>query len=338
MTEALPTQPPAPACVQEIADGVLWLRMPLPFALDHVNLYVLRDGESWTLVDTGMGDAVTRDLWDRLFAGPLAGRPVTRLVCTHFHPDHMGLAGWLCERFGIPLSMTFGEWVTGRKNWLDDGADYRDCDVAHYRRAGHPPEFLAQVAETGNAYRPRIGAPPAAFQRLEDGQVLTIGGRAWEVLTCGGHSPEHACLHCPEAGILIAGDQILPRISPIVGVWAQEPEARPLARFLAALDRLAGLPADTLVLPAHHLPFRSLRERCAELAAHHAERLEKTREACRDPVTAVEVLRILFRRPLDAHQMQFATGETLAHLNHLLSLGTVRRAADPRGVWLYQAC
>ncbi len=337
MTTCLPFQPPAPAKVQEVADGILWVRMPLPFALDHVNLWVLRDQSGWALVDTGMANESTRDLWERLLAGPLGGLPIHQVICTHFHPDHMGLAGWLTERFAVPLTTTFGEWCTGRMRWLDHGPDFRAHMVEHFRRAGYGPDFLQHVGDTGNTYRPRVSPPPLSFRRIGEGDRLTIGGRAWQVMACGGHSPEHACLWNPESGVLIAGDQILPRISPVVSVWAQEPEGDPLSLFLASLDRLAALPEDTLALPSHDQPFRTIRQRCGALHAHHRDRLERTREACRQPATALEVLRTLFRRPLDAHQTAFATAETLAHLNHLVALGAVGRRIDDTGVWLYQA-
>jgi len=333
-----PFDPPPPAAsVREVADGVLWLRMPLPFALDHVNLWVLRDREGWALVDTGMGDEVTRALWERLLAGPLGGLPVTQLIATHFHPDHMGLAGWLAPRFGVPLTASFGEWSTGRRSWLESGEDYLACKREHYRRVGYDAEVLARVGDEGDSFRSRIAPVPPSYRRIKDGDLLAIGGRGWRVMTCGGHSPEHACLWCPEAGVLIAGDQVLPRISPAIGVWAQEPDAQPLALFLESLDRLGALPDDTLALPSHDQPFTGLGPRCAALKRHHDERLDQTRAACREPATALQVLRTLFPRALDFHQTAFATAETLAHLNHLMAQGAIERRGEGGAVWLYQA-
>jgi glyoxylase-like metal-dependent hydrolase (beta-lactamase superfamily II) len=329
--------PPAPAEVQEVAAGILWIRMPLPFALDHINLWALEDGDGWALVDSGLGNDETRALWGRLFDGPLAGRRVTRLIATHCHPDHMGLAGWLTQRFGVDLTATLGEWTTGRMLWLETGDDYAANQIEYYRRAGYSEDLLAGIRERRNTYRTRIDAIPPRFTRLQSGESLVVGGRRWRMIEGGGHSPEHACLYSAEAGVLISGDQVLPRISPIVGVWPQEPDAEPLSLFLDALERLkAEVPADTLVLPSHGLPFRGLHGRVVELQQHHAERLERTLSACDRPVTALDVLKVLFRRPLDPHQTGFATGESVAHLHHLMRLGTLIREVRPDGVWMYR--
>ena len=337
VSAAAAAQLPAEATVQRIADGIFWVRMPLPFALDHINLWVLEDGDGWTLVDTGIADDRTRGLWERLFAGPLAGRPVKRVICTHFHPDHVGLASWLCRRFDAPLVMTLTEWCFGRMLGLEGGADYAAGILEHNRRAGHTPERLERIRGRGNVYRKRIEPVPLAFTRIMDGDRLRIGGRDWQVLTFGGHAYEHACLWCPETGVLISGDQILPKISPVVAVWSQQPDAQPLALFLAALQRLATLPADTLVLPSHGRPFATLRQRCEELASHHDQRLATILAACAGPSSVAGVLGRVFQRELDDHQVDFATGEILAHLNHLTATGVARRDTDGDGVWRFSA-
>jgi glyoxylase-like metal-dependent hydrolase (beta-lactamase superfamily II) len=328
--------PPETGTLVEVAPGIHWFRMPLPFALDHINLWVLDDGDGWTLVDTGVANDDTRAVWEALLAGPLAGRPVTRLVCTHFHPDHMGLAGWLAERFGILMTASQGEWLYGRMLWLDESDEYRVLQREFYRRAGWDAEQLEALWGRGNTYRPRVGPIPPTYHRIQDCDVLTIGGRRWTVMIGQGHAPEHVSLWCEEANVLIAGDQVLPRISPIIGVWPQEPDGDPLGLFLASLPRFAALPADTLVLPSHGLPFQGLRERVADLIHHHDERLARTLAACSEPVTALEVLRVLFRRPLDAWQIGFATGETLAHLNHLVTRGALARWSNDVCVSIYQ--
>lgn len=332
-------EPPEAGRVIGVAPGIRWVRMPLPFALDHINLWVLDDDDNGlTLVDTGLGDDGTKALWESLFSGPLAGRRPSRLIATHFHPDHMGLAGWLCDRFGIGLTASLREWLFGRMLWLEESAEFIANQVAYYRRIGFDAEQLEGVRQRGNTYRVRIGVIPVKVVSIRHGDEITIGGRSWRMIEGGGHSPEHACLYCAEAGILISGDQVLPRISPIVGVWPQQPESEPLSLFLDALTRLRDLPADTLVLPSHGLPFRGLHTRIDELLAHHGERLDRTLAACAVPVTALEVLRVLFKRELDAHQMGFATAETLAHLHHLMKKGTVTRALGDDGVWRYAAC
>lgn len=330
------TEPPAPAQLMEVAPGVRWVRMPLPFALDHINLWVLDDGDGVVLVDTGLGNDATMALWEEIFAGPLNGVKVNRLIATHFHPDHMGLAGWLCERLDVDLTAMMREWLFGRMLWLEDSADFVANQLRYYTRIGLDAEQLEGVKERRNTYRSRIGVIPVRVVGIRHGDQLAIGGRSWRVIEGGGHSPEHACLYCEEAGLLISGDQVLPRISPIVGVWPQQPESEPLSLFLDALDRLRQLPADTLVLPSHGLPFKGLHTRIDDLKAHHAERLDKTLEACAEPATAVQVLKVLFKRPLDAHQLGFATGETLAHLHHLMRKASVVRTLEADGVWRYR--
>lgn len=329
--------PPEIATTTEVAPGILWIRMPLPFALDHINLWALADGDGWTIVDTGVGNDETLTHWDSLLAGPLAGKPVKRLICTHFHPDHMGLAGPLTQRFGIRLTATIGEWTYGRMLMLEGGTDYVNTQVDHYRRCGYDQEMQDGVRQRAGSYSERIRPLPACVSVIGEGSILTIGAHEWQVFVGRGHSPEHACLYCPDQNVLISGDQILPRISPVVGVWPQEPDSEPLGRFLDSLKRLkAAFPADCLVLPSHKLPFRGLHERADELLAHHAERLARAEDACAQPSTALHVLKHLFQRPLDAHQTGFAIGETVAHLNHLMAQGRIRRSEDDDGVWIYQ--
>lgn len=329
-------EPPAPACLLEVAPGVRWVRMPLPFALDHINLWVLDDGDGVVLVDTGLGSDETKALWQQIFAGPLAGKAVTRLVATHFHPDHMGLAGWLCERLGVELTASLREWLFGRMLWLEDSDTFVANQVRHYTRLGLDAAGLEGVRERRNSYRARIEEMPVRVVGIRDGDELVIGGRAWRMIEGGGHSPEHACLYCQEAGVLISGDQVLPRISPNIGVWPQQPESEPLGLFLDALQRLRHLPEDTLVLPSHGLPFLGLHTRIDDITAHHAERLEATLAACAEPADAVRVLKALFTRELDAHQLGFAAGETLAHLHHLMKRGAVLRSMGEDGVWRYR--
>lgn len=326
---------PSPTEAREIAPGIWWHRKPLPFALDHINLWLLDDGDGWTLVDTGLNRSEVREAWEHIFAAVLGGKPVTRLIVTHFHPDHMGLAGWLAPRFDVPLWATLGEWALGRMLSLDDGRFSMDVFRSFYRRAGCNDEQMALVEERGNPYPTRVAPIPGSYRRLRDGQSIVIGGRSWKVITGTGHSPEHACLFCEAERILISGDQILPRISPNVSVWPQEPDGDPLALFLASLKRFEPLPADTLVLPSHDRPFVGLPGRIESLAHHHDERLEETWAACAEPASAVTVLRKLFKRSLDTHQFFFAIGETLAHLHHLAGLGRIARRPGAKGVDLF---
>ncbi len=330
------TPHPPPGEAAEVAAGVYWVRLPLPFKLDHVNVWLLEDGPGWTVVDTGVANEACREAWAALRRGVMGGRPVTRVIATHFHPDHVGLAGWLCAADDAPLQMTRTEWLTARLLVADQGAAMTEMRVEHARRAGGAADYLDYVRGLGAAYADRVTPPPCRYDRLVEGQALEVGGRRWRVVVGQGHAPEHACLFAPDERILIAGDQVLPRISPNVGVPPDSPESDPLAGFLATLQRLRGLPEDTFVLPSHDKPFRGLHPRLAALAAHHDARLDRLAAACRAPRSAMELARVLFDRPLDAHQTGFAIGETLAHLNHLRRQGRVRRESDGDGVWRYR--
>lgn len=323
---------PDTGAVLGVAPGVYWLRMPLPFALDHINLWLLEDGEGWVIVDTGIASDEVRSAWRRLFGGFMAGRPVTRIISTHFHPDHFGLTGWLVEKTGAPLLMTRTEWLMGSLLYGDVTGSVSREQVALFRRHGLGDDRLDALEQRGNSYRRLLSEPPAHFERIADGDVLQIGGREWTVRVARGHAPEHACLYCAEISVLISGDQVLPRISPNVSLSAIEPEANPLARFLESLDGLAQLPADTLVLPSHDFPFRGLRERIDALRAHHEERLQRLASFCDVPRTAAETLDVLFRRALDTHQIMFAMGESLSHLAYLEATGRLERQTDDDGI------
>jgi glyoxylase-like metal-dependent hydrolase (beta-lactamase superfamily II) len=318
----------------EAAPGIFWLRLPLPFALDHVNLWLIEDGPGWTLVDTGYGDAPTRERWDALLAGPLAARPITRILVTHFHPDHAGLAGWLAARTGAQLLMPRTEWLTARWLALDASDDFVAANVAHYRRAGVDGDLLERLRGRGNAYRRGVSLVPGSYRRIGHGDELAIGGSGWRVIVGEGHAPEQATLFCAERSLLIAADQLLPRITPVIGVWSTQPDADPLGEFDASLARYADLPEGTLVLPSHDRPYQGLHARRESLLRHHAERLERVRKLCREPASTFAIASALFRRPLDLHQTGFAIAETLAHLNRLLALGEVtRESAGEVGHW-----
>jgi glyoxylase-like metal-dependent hydrolase (beta-lactamase superfamily II) len=324
--------PPRPGETLAIAPGVHWLRMPLPFALDHINLWLLEDGPGWTIVDTGYAMAQAKELWDRIFTDRLGGRPVTRVIVTHYHPDHIGLADWLVRRWRAPLWVTEKEWLFARVMSRGD-EDFALSRRSFARRAGLDDAAAELFSERENSYRRGVPSVPASFQRLADGMVVQIGGREWRVIVGEGHAPELACLYCAETGVLIAGDQVLPRISPNISVQAHEPDGDPLARYLASLAKLrAAVPPETLTLPSHNLPFFGLHTRIDSLAAHHRARCGEVIAACGVPKTAVEMVKVLFRRALDRHQMGFALGEALAHLNFLMYEGALDRVHGEDGV------
>lgn len=334
--EYLDLRTPEPGEAVEVAPGIHWAQLPLPFKLNHVNVWLLEDGDGWTVVDTGLATDTNRGCWESLRGAVMAGRPIRRVIVTHFHPDHLGLAGWLCAEAGAPLHMTSPEWLIARLLVSDQSAAMADMRVDFFRRAGCDDKHLDYVRGIGAAYANRVVAPPLTYVPLGDGQVLAIGGRRWRVRLGQGHSPAHACLFDAEGRILISGDQVLPRISPNVAVHPDSPEADPLAGFLATLQRFGDLPEDALVLPSHDAPFCGLHTRLEALAAHHRQRLACLEEQAGTPKTAMELARVLFDRPLDAHQMGFAIGETIAHLNHLRRQGRLLRETDGDGIWRYR--
>jgi glyoxylase-like metal-dependent hydrolase (beta-lactamase superfamily II) len=321
---------PPPGEVRVIQPGLLRARMPLPFPPGHVNIWFLEHEGGWLAVDAAVASRTTRDLWDRVLADPLlGGRTLTALLVTHFHPDHIGSAGWLCGRFGLLPTMTRIEWLMARALWYDSGPDMMAQQIAHYARAGCPPDYLAWVEGRGALYQRAVGELPRAFHCIRDGEATTIGGAAWRVLTGRGHAPDMAMLYSAERGVLISADQILPRISPYIGLHPGEPEADPLGDFLASNERFRPLPADTLVLPSHGEPFRTLHARIDALAAHHAARLDDLVMACRtEPATAFEAAQAVFPRATQENaQIGFAVGEALAHLRRLERQGRLR--AEP---------
>src|SRR5271170_4564617 len=318
--------PPQPGDTLAIAPGVQWLRMKLPFALDHINLWLIEDGPGWTAVDTGFALPEAKAAWLQIFAAELGGRRIGRVVVTHFHPDHIGLAGWLTEHWQAPLWITEKEWLHAQMHSRDGGGESARLrrDFAH--RAGLDDEGATIFAERQGNYRRGVPSVPSAYHRIGEGMSIEIGGRQWRVMIGEGHAPEHACLYCAEAGVLIAGDQILPRISPNISVQAHEPDGDPLAQYLASLKKLrAALSPDILVLPSHNLPFYGVHQRIDELAAHHHARCDDTIAACARPASAADLLPVLFRRQLDRHQMGFALGEALAHLHYLERQGVLTR-------------
>ena len=340
MTAPLPTlleypvpTPPAPGETLEIAPRVRWLRMPLPFALDHINLWLLEDHDDGaTLVDCGFGDDATRDLWERHFATTLRSRPIRRIVATHSHPDHVGNAAWLASRFKAPVAMTHAEYLAAHAMAGQHSGYTAAATLDLFARHGMARARLDALGQRGNTYRRGVPDLPEHFDRLLDGDRLEAGGTTWRIVEGHGHSPEHASLYSAERSVLISGDMLLPKISTNVSVWAVEPDADPLARFLDSLSAFEALPADTLVLPSHGLPFRGIALRVGQLRAHHVARLSELRAATLDakkPLAAADLVPVLFPRELDVQQHFFAMGETIAHLNHLWRTAKLDRIVGP---------
>ncbi len=312
---------PEPGTVRWLRPGLGWVRMPLPFRLDHINLWLLGDPARPTVVDTGLGSAKTRDLWRQALG---AAQP-QQVIVTHFHPDHSGNSGWFAQDWGLPVWMTETEFLWCHvMRWIDPEVETGNR-VAFFRRHGLGEDRIAALIERGHPY-PK-GAPnlPLSYRRMGEGTRLEIDGAAWQVMIGRGHAPEQAMLFNAADRVLIAADQVLPKITPNIGVWPPEPEADPLSRFLETLDRLAALPDDTLVLPSHGLPFIGLHSRLEALRRHHQDRLDLLRAALAEgPKTATDFAAILFSRAFDSHDLNFAMAEAIAHGNHLVALGAAR--------------
>ncbi|HEU0196650.1 MAG TPA: MBL fold metallo-hydrolase [Nevskiaceae bacterium] len=331
--------PPPDATVVEVAPGILWVRMPMPMRLNHINLYLLRGDTGWTLVDTGLNTQRTRDLWEKVLARCLDGLPLEHLICTHWHYDHAGLAYWFTQHWGVPLSMTLGEYYTMQAYASPVSKPLPPSMQTFYQRTGMTAEAVVALFDILQP-DPLVPPMPRAFERLRAGEQFTIGRHTWRVVVGEGHSPEHACLYDDEHHLLLAGDQLLPKISSTVMVTDREPHADPLALWLASLDRLDGLAEDTLVLPAHGDVFRGLRRRTEQLREHHAGRLGALQDfvRARPRCTALEATHALFVHLHGPVDEMMGLCETLAHVNRLLHAGILRAELDEADVYRYEVC
>ncbi|WP_293776651.1 MBL fold metallo-hydrolase [uncultured Oxalicibacterium sp.] len=336
---------PAPGSVLDVAPGIKWLRMALPFALSHINLWLLEDVfdgpqgrvRGWTMVDCGIGNDATREAWERIFADHLDGLPIVRVIVTHCHPDHVGLADWLCQRWQVPLWMTTGEYAFARMMSAGlPGADGTSMFPFFQQHGLADPQMLEELKGRKTYYPTYVPDVPHHYARMHDGQSFRIGDHVWRVITGFGHSPEHAALYCADLGVLISGDMVLPRISTNTSVFAIEPHSNPVQQFLDSLQKFLPLPADTLVLPSHGKPFLGMHTRIQQLCDHHAARLAEVLTACATPQSAADIVPIMFTRKLDSHQLSFALGEALAHLHKLWVDGLLQRQIDTEGVVRFQ--
>lgn len=319
----------------DITPEIKWLRMPVPFALDHVNVYLIRDKNGWVVVDTGMDTAESRAAWEEIFSGPMQGENITGIFCTHFHIDHMGLAGYLAERCRAPLCATYEEYFSLR-GWPTDLEEVPWQHADFFKQAGLPTELLAQTL-TMFRFSPYISPPPPSFIRLREGSRLPVCDADWRVIIGQGHSPEPALFFSSEQKILISGDQLLPRISTNVSVSAVNSEDEPLSSWFASLDRLSELPDDVLVLPGHGLPFHGAKRRVAELRTHHERRLATILDACTGQHLSVyELVRIIYQGELSDFDLQLALGECLSHVRFLLVSNRMIGAPDGHGVVRYR--
>ena len=324
--------PPAPGETVAIAPRLHWARMPLPLRLNHVNVWLMEEADGWTVVDCGLNTAETRAAWEALFTGSLRGRPIRRLVATHGHVDHIGLSGWLTSRYTAPFFATREAWLWARLGHARMGRPPSAESLSHLKAHGCDPEFVEAFAKDREPVLQLFAEQPQSLIRVKDGDALEMGGVRWDVHTADGHADEHATFHSDASGILIAGDQILQRISPVVGVFGSEPLSDPLTDYLGSLPFYEALPPHTLVLPSHGLPFYGLQRRIKELQRHHEERLGQAMDALDKPRTATECAHVIFERAMAEGQWFLALAETLAHLHRLVTLKSVVRDIAADGV------
>ncbi|KJC43249.1 beta-lactamase [Bradyrhizobium sp. LTSP849] len=317
-------QHPSPEEVVEIRPGVLWVRLKLPFRLNHVNIYLLADGDGYAMVDAGFGNEETVEAWTKLFDGPLKGVHITRLIVTHSHPDHVGLAGWIVERFNCPLVMSQVEYLQSVYHQNRGTEERRNAQRLFFRRHGMDESLTEKLLGRGQDYLKQVSVLPPSYRRISHGDEVVIGTRRFKVITGGGHALDQVMLYCADDKLFLSADQVLSKISPNVSVWAVEPDQNSLGEYLASLASLTTtLPYDLLVLPGHGVPFYGLKTRIKQLADHHEERCRLIAEACREvPQTSRVLVPVVFNKHvLDEHQMGFAAGELVAHVNYMLVEG-----------------
>ena len=322
----------------DVAPGVKWLRMPLGWSLEFINVWAIEEDGGWAIVDTGLGGRETLSAWRRAFEGPLAGKPVTRVFATHMHPDHLGMSGWLTRKFDCRLWITRLEFLMCRSLAADTGREAPHDALAFYRHAGWDEAAIEYYRARFGDFGRGLHTLPDSFHRLRDGDEVEIGGHMWRVVVGNGHSPEHACFYCPDLKLMISGDQVLPKISSNVSVFPTEPDGDPLTEWLTSLARIkTQIPNDVLVLPAHNDPFMGLHPRIDHLISGHEKGLARLRQVIAEPKRAVDVFSVLFKRKIDEGLLSPATGESLAHLNCLITRGQATRTRDAQGIDWYQA-
>jgi glyoxylase-like metal-dependent hydrolase (beta-lactamase superfamily II) len=324
---------PAAGTATEVADGIFWISTPVPFVgLKQVNLWLLRDGDGWTMIDCSYGNEPTRELIRTVWGNVLGRKPVTQLIVTHFHPDHAGNSGWIAEQWNLRPRLTEGEWLTANLAAMNHNTDHVQSRGIFYRRHGLD-ETRVQKFLTGVVLYSDGVKLPKSHKRLRGGDIVTIGKDRWRVIIGEGHSPEHVSLYCAERKILIAGDQILPVITTNVSTWHVEPEFDAVGAFLKTCKTfLDTLHPDTLILPSHRKPFRNVHHRLRQLAEHHAMRLNLMLDHIGEETSAGALIDVMFTPGLDGHQIGFAMGEAVAHLNHLVTLGHMKMIETPDAV------
>lgn len=319
MTSAATTVPTGAddfGIAREVVSGVFRVRLPLDLQEDHINTWVLDDGAALTIIDSGLGTRRTQALWENLFERQFAGRALKRVICTHWHPDHMGCAAWLAARAEDGLWATRREWLAA---WRAAGPDntYLADEQSFLRVTGCAPDLERKLLDRAGYITERFLPPPENYRRFYCGELIEIDGEPWQTLLGEGHSPEHAALYCGARNVLITGDMVLPDTTTFVGVDpGDELDADPIDAYLRSLDRLEFLPEDVLVLPSHGEPFRGLHERIAELKSRQQVRLQRMLDAIDGPVSPAGMVAALRGRKPSASQLYLGLRLALAGLNY----------------------
>ena len=322
--------------IKKIADGVFWLRMPLPFSLKYINLWLLEDHDSWVIIDTGVCNDDTSALWKQIFDNHLDGKPVSRVMATHCHPDHIGLAGWLTDYWDVELWITQSEWQQARLGVLSERETVKLLMAQHYDRLGVPAEALKRMTRIQGYFKNMNGDIPLTYHRVTADSEIMINGRIWTVIIGHGHSPEHASYYCKELDVIIGGDMLLPKITPAISVSMEEPNGNPLQRFIDSLEQFYQVPDTVLVLPSHEMPYHNLHTRLGELKEHHAQRCQLIVDNCEQRKSAMEITEIMFaHRKLNDFDILMALGEAVAHIHMLMYQGRLRRFVTEQGSWEY---
>jgi len=323
---------------EQVAEGVWWIRLPTPLAIDHVNVYLLEGSSGWTLVDAGVNDAPSRDALTAVLERPeFNHKPLDQVVITHFHPDHIGLTGYFTgPDYQARLLTSRTSWQTAGLLLFDNPDVPCGAHIAFYEQAGMKGiELESFKRRAPSSYSDNVGPLPESYTRLVEGQELKIGGRVWTVRMGHGHAAEHVTLWSDD-NLAVVGDQILPSISPNLTVHFSEPEADCVSEWLESCDRFEQLANDNLLcLPGHNRPFTGAPFRCRQLAENCLRVISRIESALTKSQSAMDLMPVIYRRDIAANEKTALIGETMGYLNHLYAAGKIRRRLV-RGQYLWR--
>lgn len=316
---------PAPGESVPIAPGVRWARIPLPLDLNHINVWLMETDDGCVVVDTGIAASIGKDAWENIEREYFSQRPLRAVFVTHIHPDHIGLAKWLQDRYAVPVLASRRTNELSRAMWSGEAKALFNEAEEFFRSHGMTDEVQIRGMFRPERFARMTSGMPLVERFVADEEVVRWGAGEWTALETNGHAEGHLCLSNPALRTLISGDQVLPTISSNISFMFGNGDPNPLGSYLSSLQRLRALSEDTLVLPAHGVPFRGLRQRIDDLAGHHLEQFDKLAALCVEPKVAMDVLPFMFRRELKDMHLFLAIGEALAHLEYLVHAGRVRR-------------